>query len=129
MNMKEKVLKMPVWKAAVCVLVFLFAIGTIFETVLVHSVFHFFDRIIFKMEIQKKEDLTSLDDTAQHEQNGFCEKYKEIEMRKSFLGKRDASNSFDYKMLDDDEDQIKFGLQHHQFNLAKCQRFLKRKVT
>ncbi len=64
MSMKDTILAMPAWKAVVCTILLILCIGVVTETILVHTVFHFFDRVIFKMESEQKQDIDDLNSIA-----------------------------------------------------------------
>lgn len=130
MGIKENILKMPVWKAGLCVLLFMFGMSIVVETVLSHTVFHVFDRMIAKFEVENKEDMKDLDDMGISEQRDYCEKYRSLLEEKKNIATRsksDFSYDFAYNTMTGHESEIKSGIDHHQFNLAKCQKELKGK--
>jgi hypothetical protein len=131
--MRETILKMPVWKAAICVFILMFGTGVVFEVILVHTIFHFFDRILFKMEVQKQEDIDDMDDIAKSEQRDYCEKYQLLLEEKARLAKRTSeekeSPDMDYWFMQDHERQIQFAIAHHQLNLTRCLKTLNQKAT
>ena len=131
MNMKDTILKMPAWKAAICVLLLMLGIGVIFETILVHTVFHLFDRVLLKMDAEKKDDIADLDSISQQEQQGFCEKYQHLLEEKSRLANRTLQEKeapdVDLWFMQDHENQINNAIKQHHLNLALCKKKLKSK--
>ena len=132
MSMKESILKMPAWKAAVVALLLMFSIGIAVEEIFIHTVFHVFDRMIFKMEKEQKEDIDDMNDMDKHQQAEYCNDYKMLLKEKADLAKRsqnEFSYDFAYNLMKDHDSNIKFAITHHYLNLARCQKTLKGKVT
>ncbi|MHB1948317.1 MAG: hypothetical protein ACYCQI_09415 [Gammaproteobacteria bacterium] len=127
-NLKTAVLNMPAWKAGVCILLMIFGMSVIFEVILSHTVFYVFDRMLAKFEMENKQDLADLDDMDKSEQRDFCDKYKWLLEEKANLAKRSPSEfSYDFaeSTMRGHEQDINFAIQHHQFNLKKCEVALK----
>jgi hypothetical protein len=132
MSMKENMLTMPIWKAAVCTLLLLFSFGVVIEEILAHTVFRFFDRMIVRMENDKKDDIADMDDMDKHEQADFCDKYKRLLDEKTDLAKRNPSEfsyDFAYNTMKEHERDIKFAIHQHYLNLALCQKTITRKIS
>lgn len=132
MNMREKILKMPVWKALICLILIMFSLGIVFEEILSHTVFHVFDRMILKMENEKNADLDDMDDIGKSEQQENCKKYQWLLEEKADLRKREMegqrASDMDYWTMQLHEYDINFSIEHHRLNLAQCKKSLKRQI-
>jgi hypothetical protein len=132
MRMKETILKMPAWKAAVVALLLMFSMGVVIEEIFIHTVFHVFDRMIIKMGKEQKEDIDDMDDMDKHQQAEYCNDYQMLLKEKADLAKRsqnEFSYDFAYNLMKDHDRNIKFAITHHYLNLSRCQNTLKGKVT
>lgn len=129
MNIKESLLKMPAWKAFACLILLMFGFGIVFEEIVAHTVFHVFDRMIFKMEKEKIDDLNDIDDIRKSEQEDNCNKYEWILEQKANFRKQELEGTpksdIDYRFVEEDEREINFSIAHHQFNLEQCNKTLK----
>ncbi len=128
-NLKVSILNMPAWKACICILFILFGLSVIFEVVLSHTIFHVFDRMIANFEKIDQGDKEDLDDIAKSEQAEYCDEYKRLQEEKEFEAKQEAinpSDTFNRRFYIAHEDEINRAIQHHFFNLRKCQEELQR---
>ena len=129
MNIKENILKMPAWKAFVCLILIMFSLGIVLEEILSHTVFRVFDRMLLKMENEKTADLNDMDDISKSEQHENCKKYQWLLEEKTDLRRRAAKGQraadMDYWSMQLHEKDINFAIEHHQLNLAQCKKSLK----
>ncbi len=132
MNIKENVLKMPAWKALICLILIIFSMGIAFEEILSHTVFHVLDRMILKMENEKNDDLKDMDDISKSEQQENCKKYQWLLEEKAELQKQAIQGhraaDMDYWTMQLHEEDINFAMEHHQLNLAQCMKSLKGQI-
>ncbi len=132
MNIKKNILKMPAWKAFICLILIMFGLGVVLEEILSHTVFHVFDRMILKMENEKIADSNDMDDISKSEQQENCKKYQWLLEEKADLRKRETqgqkASDIDYWSMQLHEKDINFAIEHHQLNLAQCEKSLKGQI-
>lgn len=68
MSIKDKALNLPVWKAAIIILLFMFGLVAIFEEILFHTIFKVFDSGIAMMQRQSDDDLADLEEMDHEDQ-------------------------------------------------------------
>jgi hypothetical protein len=131
MNIKNKMLKMPVWKAAICILIFGISFSILIEEILIHTVFHVFDRMIVRMENAKKDDVADMDDMDKAEQRDNCREYKELLDEKEQFVKSSPTDNFDDNfnadLIKEHQWKIDFAIKNHALNLKLCKEAIKSK--
>jgi hypothetical protein len=131
MNIKNKMLKMPVWKAAICILIFGISFSILIEEILIHTVFHVFDRMIVRMENAKKDDVADMDDMDKAEQRDNCREYKELLDEKEQFVKSSPADNFDENfkadLIKEHQWKIDFAIKNHALNLELCKEAIKSK--
>jgi len=132
MNIKENILKMPAWKALICLILIIFSMGIAFEEILSHTVFRVLDRMILKMENEKTDDIKDMDDISKSEQQENCKKYQWLSEEKAELQKQanqgQRAADMDYWTMQLHEKDIDFAIEHHQLDLTQCKKLLKGQI-
>jgi hypothetical protein len=129
-NMKDKIMNMPAWKAFVFVLMIIFGIGVVAESLFIHTVFHFLQRGISTFAKIDKDDKADMDEMSKNEQVDKCFEYQEVLRTKageeannkyhvSFL-----NNEYDHNFAINKEERLNIAIKSHLFNQAACQQKL-----
>lgn len=130
MRIKEKILKMPVWKAAVSLLILIFCLFFIVEEILVHTVFHVINSMMVSFEKEDQDDIDDMNDWGSSRQVTYCNQYKALVNEKLNLEKWDKNDELYPSRVSemknhqlDVDDSIKY----FNFNVEKCKKSLKDK--
>lgn len=122
MNLNENILRMPVWKAFVCILLIITGTSFLMEEILSHTVFHIFDKFIMKMEKDKYEDRNDLDEIDAFEQHRNCQTYQELLLKEKFLAEKSAPDAWDKNDVEEKRNEVKWAVKSEHFSIAKCEK-------